>query len=295
MDRTLLQYLLKLRETESITRAAEELLLSRQTLSGHIAKCEKEVGANLFTRSREGVKLTDAGRLLCDFAEREEARRREGELDFAETIAKIKSVEEHARVTFAFPVNMLSKGSVTKIAEAGDGSNGYLLEMVDVSQPSWRDVKSGRFDVIMSRRLPPKGNPEIVGTPIFSQSAYLLVSESSPLSQLDEVDFRMDLQKKTLLCMFDHLVSELGLYASRQRLALQKVSPNLMIVESLILRNADTICVIPEMTASLFESECGGVVCVPLTNFPISLDAYLVHRRNPPSSVARFLADMKLE
>ncbi len=294
MDRTLLQYFIKICETQNVTRAAEELLLSRQSLSGYIAKFEKEVGASLFARSREGVKLTEAGLLLRDFAEREEARRREGELDFAETVAKIKAAEECGRVSFAFPVNMLSRQSVTSMAAAGDGSNGYVLEMVDVSQPSWRDVKSGRFDVIMSRRLPPKENPEVVGTPILSQRSFLLVSKSSPLARLDEIDFRMDLRKKTLLCMFDHLVGELGLYAARQKLVLQKVSPNLMIVEILIMRDADTVCIIPELTAKMFESECGGVTCIPLDNLPISLDAYLIHRRNPPSSVARFLANMEL-
>lgn len=292
MDRTLLQYFIKLCETENITRAAEELLMSRQSLSGHIAKLEKEVGASLFTRSREGVKPTEEGCLLRDYAEREEARRHEGELDFAETVAKIKMVEGHGSVTFAFPASMLSRRSVTNIAAAGDGSNGYVLEMVDVSQPSWHDVKSGRFDVVMSRRLPPKENPEIVGTPILSQSAYLLVNAESPLSKLDEIDFKADIWKKTLLCMFDHLVRELGLYAARQRLTLKKVSANLAIVESLIMRDADVICIIPELTAKSFESECGGIACISLVNLPISLDAYLVHRRNPPSSVTRFLDDI---
>lgn len=294
MDRALLQHFIKLYETGNITRAAEELFLSRQSLSGYIAKLEREVGAQLFTRSREGVKLTEAGYLLRDYAEREEARYREGELDYAQTVAKIRAAEGHAKVTFAFPVNMLSRESVEEIAKLGDGSNGYVLEMVDVTQPSWRDIKSGRFDVALSRRMPPKGRTDVVSSLFLSQKSFLMVNKASPLALLDEVDFEQDLKKTTCLCMFDYLIDELGLYARKLKITLKKTSPNLVIAESIVSRNVDTVCILPELTTKSLKEDYDIAVCVPMINFPISLDAHLIHREDPPPQVTRFLFDIKL-
>lgn len=293
MDRTLLRYFIKLYETGNITRAAEDLLLSRQSLSGYIARLEREVGAQLFTRSREGVKLTEAGCLLRDFAERDEARFHESELDFNQTLSRIKAVEMCGKVSFALPVNMLSRQTVEIIAKAGDGSNGYVLEMVDAAQPSWRDVKSGRFDVVMSRRLPPKGESGVASSLLIAQKACLLVNKTSSLAALEEIDFQKDLYKKTCLCMFDYLMDELGLYARKQKMTLQKVSPNLVIIESLMSRQVEAVCILPEITARYLAGEQDKSVFVPLVNFPISLDAYLVHRENPSLPVRRFLADME--
>lgn len=47
----------------SFSRAAYELNISQPAVSGHIAKLEKEVGAELFTRTGKKVILTDAGKV----------------------------------------------------------------------------------------------------------------------------------------------------------------------------------------------------------------------------------------
>ena len=55
-----LQYFLKAAEERNITRAARKLYISQQSLSGHIAKLEEELGVPLFERGTE-LKLTYAG------------------------------------------------------------------------------------------------------------------------------------------------------------------------------------------------------------------------------------------
>jgi DNA-binding transcriptional LysR family regulator len=64
----------------SFSRAAEEVCVSQPSLSLQIANLEREVGAALFVRQGRTVALTDAGRVLQQYAERllrdeEEARR----------------------------------------------------------------------------------------------------------------------------------------------------------------------------------------------------------------------------
>lgn len=52
----------------SLTAAARELHLTQSTLSKHIALLEREFGTDLFVRDRNGVSLTEAGRVLYDQA-----------------------------------------------------------------------------------------------------------------------------------------------------------------------------------------------------------------------------------
>jgi len=68
VDSQLLDYFLRVSELGSINKAAADLHLSQPTLSRHMALLEHALGAQLFARTRQGVHLTDAGRLLADRA-----------------------------------------------------------------------------------------------------------------------------------------------------------------------------------------------------------------------------------
>jgi len=62
-----LKYFLIVAEELNITRAAERLYISQQSLSNHIGNLEREVGTKLFTRSPK-LSLTYAGEQLVDTA-----------------------------------------------------------------------------------------------------------------------------------------------------------------------------------------------------------------------------------
>ena len=64
MELRVLQYFLAVAETESFTKAAEQLHLTQPTLSRQIAELESELGVRLFARGSHGVRLTDDGLLL---------------------------------------------------------------------------------------------------------------------------------------------------------------------------------------------------------------------------------------
>ncbi len=53
----------------NITRAAEEVHLAQSSVSDQIQALEHEVGATLFDRTRQGIRLTRAGRALLPYAE----------------------------------------------------------------------------------------------------------------------------------------------------------------------------------------------------------------------------------
>lgn len=52
----------------SFTAAARLLDISQPTVSHHVAEIERLLGAELFSRAREGVRLTEAGTLFLGYA-----------------------------------------------------------------------------------------------------------------------------------------------------------------------------------------------------------------------------------
>ena len=56
--------------TGSISRAAEALFVTQPALTARLQALERSLGAQLFVRSRQGSRLTDAGRALLPHAER---------------------------------------------------------------------------------------------------------------------------------------------------------------------------------------------------------------------------------
>lgn len=68
MDFRQYQYVLKVAELKSMTRAANELFITQPSLSHYIAKIEEELGARLFNRSTTPISLTPAGEAYVETA-----------------------------------------------------------------------------------------------------------------------------------------------------------------------------------------------------------------------------------
>ncbi|TIQ30841.1 MAG: LysR family transcriptional regulator [Mesorhizobium sp.] len=69
MHPRLLKTFLTVARTRNVTRAAAEVNLAQSSVSDQIQALEAELGANLFTRSRQGLELTPAGEALKPYAE----------------------------------------------------------------------------------------------------------------------------------------------------------------------------------------------------------------------------------
>ncbi len=65
----LLQYLVVTAQCSSITEAADRLFLHQTTLSSAIKNIEKTTGVDIFSRSKNGIVLTDAGKELVKLAQ----------------------------------------------------------------------------------------------------------------------------------------------------------------------------------------------------------------------------------
>lgn len=70
MDFKQMQYILKVAEERSFSKAAQKLFIAQPSLSQYIRKAELELGAQLFDRSSAPLKLTFAGELYIETAKR---------------------------------------------------------------------------------------------------------------------------------------------------------------------------------------------------------------------------------
>src|SRR5580700_6617449 len=68
METRQIECFLRIAELGSINKAADDLRTSQPSLSRLILQLEHEIGTALFMRTRRGVHLTDAGRLLAERA-----------------------------------------------------------------------------------------------------------------------------------------------------------------------------------------------------------------------------------
>ena len=62
-----LEYFRKLAEKEHMTQTAQELHITQTALSYMIINLEKELGVQLFNRSKRTIRLNDAGRLYLNY------------------------------------------------------------------------------------------------------------------------------------------------------------------------------------------------------------------------------------
>lgn len=68
MDLKQLEYIVKISEENNITRAAEKLFITQSALNQQLLKLEKEIGTQLFHRSRTDWHLTESGEIYIKAA-----------------------------------------------------------------------------------------------------------------------------------------------------------------------------------------------------------------------------------
>lgn len=68
MDLKQIEYIVKIDDEHSITRAAEKLFVTQSALNQQLLRLEKELGAPLFHRSKVDMRPTEIGQVYLDNA-----------------------------------------------------------------------------------------------------------------------------------------------------------------------------------------------------------------------------------
>ncbi|TQM29217.1 LysR family transcriptional regulator [Nocardia bhagyanarayanae] len=184
VDTRLLRYFAAVAEEGNLTRAAQRLYVSQPALTKQIKQLETLLGATLFTRSRAGMALTEAGRAL--------ARRAPALLDdwtraVSETNAAAAREARVLRVGFL--ASAANEATTEIIAEFAARRPGWR---VDMRQSAWSDptagLADGRVDVAILR-LPIPGQEKWRVEVLLTEPRCVVLPSTHRFADRDEIPF----------------------------------------------------------------------------------------------------------
>lgn len=143
IDQYMLRYFLAVAELGSFSRAARRVSVTQPTLSAGIAKLERELGARLFDRDRQGVSLTPAGSRFLVRARRIAA-------EYEQALTEVQAAPE-PRVLRVGVLNTIPGTVISALVSRHAGGSAEVLEILDGTE---RDISErlerGRIDVALS-------------------------------------------------------------------------------------------------------------------------------------------------
>lgn len=185
VDSRLLRSFLAVAEEGSLVRAAERVFVSQPALTKQIRQLENRLGVRLFTRSRTGMALTDAGREL--------ARRA------PEVLAAWDDALRAARAAGRRTARVLRVGFVA--SAANEATPGIVAEFArrrpgwraELRQAAWTNPSAGLADGEVDAallRLPFPGQAALRVEVLFSEERWVALPSTHRLAGRAEIAFR---------------------------------------------------------------------------------------------------------
>lgn len=184
VDTRLIRYFLAVADEGTLTRAAERLFVSQPALTKQIRKLEAHLGVRLFTRSRNGMALTEAGRALAE---------RAPELLAAcdRALRETKSAASRAArvLRVGFLASAANEATQEIIARFGRVRPGWRVEM---RQATWSNPSAGLADGEVDAallRLPFPGQDAFRVEVLFTEPRWVALPAAHPLAARDRIRF----------------------------------------------------------------------------------------------------------
>ncbi|KUP97534.1 LysR family transcriptional regulator [Thermobifida cellulosilytica] len=179
LDANRLRVLVEVARAGSITAAAERLSFTPPALSQQLAKLERELGCVLLERGRNGVRLTEAGRVLLDHGERVLGELRDAERAVRATLGQHPPTL--ALGAFASAGKTLLPGALAAFRHAHPH---VRLALSDVEPPDgYGPVTSGDLDLLITHRYPGTELPPAPGLhrePLLTDPLLLVLPATHP-------------------------------------------------------------------------------------------------------------------
>jgi DNA-binding transcriptional LysR family regulator len=184
VDTRLVRYFVAVADEGNLTRAAQRLYVSQPALTKQIKQLEDRLGVRLFTRSRTGMALTEAGREL---AERAPELLATCDLVLRETKRAASRAARVLRVGFL--ASAANEATQNVIAAFGSARPGWR---VDMRQSSWADPTAGLADGDVDTallRLPCPGQDALRVEVLFTEPRWVVLPTAHPLAGRERIDF----------------------------------------------------------------------------------------------------------
>ncbi|MFD1934639.1 LysR family transcriptional regulator [Nonomuraea mangrovi] len=185
VDTRLLRYFVAVAEEGNLTRAAQRLFVAQPTLTKQIRQLENQLGVELFTRSRAGMLLTEAGRVLADQAP---TLLSGWDRALRETRAEARRETRVLRVGFvASAANEFTQRIVAAFARHRPGWQ------VAMRHSDWTDPTAGLADREVDAalvRLPFPGQDAFCVEELFAEPRWVALRDTHPLAAQEQIPFQ---------------------------------------------------------------------------------------------------------
>ncbi|GAB3411333.1 LysR family transcriptional regulator [Flindersiella endophytica] len=181
----LLRYFVAVAEEGNLTRAAERLYVSQPALTKQIKQLEQQLGMSLFTRSREGMTLTEPGEALA-------ARVPDLLAGWDRVLGATKAAADQAARVLRVGYLASAANEATQPIIAGFSAlrPGWRVDMrqADWSNPT-AGLAGGDVDVALLR-LPFPGQDALRVAELLTEDRCVAMSAAHPLATRERIDFR---------------------------------------------------------------------------------------------------------
>lgn len=276
----------QLRQLDAIARtgtfsaAADELHTSQPSISRSMRALERELGCELFSRSRNRAELNDAGRRALDHARAilaEERRMRDAfaELTRTNRTLAIASVAPApvwrltGRVTERFPGTILTS------------------EVVDDEREVERRLFDRSADLAITRR--PIGLPNVICRPIMVENLFIYAPEDDPVARKSSVKMS-ELDGRTFL-----MNADVGFWGDMVRRALPRarfIEQSDSTVLAQLIRTSDLLGFVTDV--SEFNHPDAGRVRVPIQDADAHATFYVAAMADAPQAVADIVEMLRM-
>ncbi|WKX71907.1 LysR family transcriptional regulator [Streptomyces sp. XD-27] len=184
VDTRLLRSFAAVAEEGNLTRAAQRLFVAQPSLTKQIKQLESQLGVELFVRSRAGMALTEAGRVLAGQAG-----------------ALLSDWDQAVRDTRGAASREARALRVGFVASAANESTQRIIAAFERRRPGWRiamrhtdwtdptaGLADGRVDAAFVR-LPFPGQVAFRVEVLFTEPRWLALRAAHPLAQLEQIPF----------------------------------------------------------------------------------------------------------
>jgi DNA-binding transcriptional LysR family regulator len=185
VDTRLLRYFAAVAAEGNLTRAAERLFVSQPALTKQVRQLERQLGVPLFTRSRAGMTLTEAGQALA-------VRVPALLAGFDQALHEAKGAASRAArvLRVGYLAGAANEATQEIIAAFGRCRPGWRVEM---RAATWLDptggLASGDADAALLR-LPFPGQERLRVEVLFTEPRWVALPAAHPLAAREQIAFR---------------------------------------------------------------------------------------------------------
>jgi DNA-binding transcriptional LysR family regulator len=291
MELSELQVFLMVAKEGSFSRAAERLYRTQPAVSLTIRKLEDSLGQSLFVRGARPVRMTDAGTLLREYAERL--------LNLRDEVKKgLNELEGLKRGELSLGVNESSiHALLPTLAIFRDTHNGVQVRVHRMfSRDIPHEVVNYRLDLGAVSFLP--RDAQLQATEILKDELTLVVPPKHPLAKRKEVDIE-ELGKESFIA---HIVESpfrqrvIELFAKHKTVL--NMPTEMPTIESIkrFVQMGMGVAIVPRMCVK-WEVEHGWLKEIKIRQLSIPRHLYIISRKGArlPHAAAEFLRMLKAD